>query len=420
MRSITIRLFIVIASILIAIILAVQVYWLNKTYNYQNHEFRTAVVKSIRGVYEDLPLLHEPNRKLQTLIEKVNEGTFLFETDSIPPVDSLVYYVHDELENFNVFTGCILAVYDAGLKNYSYSAYLPPAGAHTSERPVWTSPKVSREHTFVLLSFPYRSGYIFSQMRGWILSSVFLLVVLMGFAVSLYYFFKQKFLVEIQKDFINNVTHEFSTPLSVIELSLDGLEKESVRSQPERHSAYVNAIRQQAAYLQKHVASLAGSVRVGTQSGSNLKKVLPNELLKKAVLQLEPMLDKKSGSIEWNLETENRTILADEDNLYLAIFNIINNAIKFADKPAIIITTTLDKKYTITIKDNGVGMKRQELKKIFHKFYRVQNGNLHLTEGLGLGLYISKKIIERHHGKIRVNSIAGIGTEFRIELPLNG
>ncbi|HEY6063423.1 MAG TPA: HAMP domain-containing sensor histidine kinase, partial [Chitinophagaceae bacterium] len=139
-----------------------------------------------------------------------------------------------------------------------------------------------------------------------------------------------------------------------------------------------------------------------------------------AVAQLEPLLVKKSGTVQWDLEKNERAIQADEENLYLALFNIINNAIKYSALPEIRITTSVqDQQYCISIKDNGAGIEASETRKIFKKFYRVQNGNIHNVKGLGLGLYFTKKVIDGHHGNIMVKSIPGTGTEFRIELPLN-
>jgi two-component system phosphate regulon sensor histidine kinase PhoR len=257
-------------------------------------------------------------------------------------------------------------------------------------------------------------------MTSWIVSSAILLLVLLGFAASLYYFFKQKFLVEIQKDFINNVTHEFSTPLSVIELSVDGLSKPNDQISNEKKEKFINAIRYQADYLKNHISNLVTTVVTDDYKFVlNMSPVVPNELLKRAALQIEPLLIKKSGVIEWNLEEEDTTIPGDEENLYLSIFNIMNNAIKYSAQPKIIISTIKNShKYTISIKDNGAGIEASEIKKIFRKFYRVQNGNVHNTKGLGLGLYFTKKVIDHHHGKIDVQSVHGIGTEFKIELPL--
>lgn len=419
MRSNTIRLFILIASLLIAVIITVQVYWLNKTYTFEKNEFNTSVIKSIRGVYEDLPLLYESSEKLQSLIEKTGADSYIFRADSIPSKDSLTFYMHTELEAFDIFTDCKLAVYDNIRNRYVYDAYLPTAGSGKSSDTTMLLPAVQKNFPYVYLYFPHRSNYIISQMTGWIVSSALLLLVLLGFAASLYYFFKQKFLVEIQKDFINNVTHEFSTPLSVIELSVDGLEKSNGKGNSEKQEKYINAIRYQADYLKNHISNLVTTVVTDDYKFElNMRSVIPNELLKKAAAQLEPLLNKKAGILEWHLEEENTALQADEENLYLAFFNIINNAIKYSFQPKIIIGTLKNShKYTISIKDNGAGIEPAELKKIFSKFYRVQNGNVHNTKGLGLGLYFTKRVIDHHQGKIEVQSVYGIGTEFKIELP---
>lgn len=420
MRSNTIRLFILIASFLIAIIIVVQVYWLNKTYTFEKNEFNTSVIKSIRGVYEDLPLLNDESRKLQALIEKTDADSYIFRSDSIPPRDSLTFYIHNEFESFDIFTDCKLAAYDQSKNRYVYNAYMPSAGSSKKIDTTTATPLIQKDYSYISLYFPHRNEYIISQMTGWIVSSALLLLVLLGFAASLYYFFKQKFLVEIQKDFINNVTHEFSTPLSVIELSVDGLDKPGDKINNEKKEKYINAIRYQADYLKNHISNLITTVVTDDYKFElNMKPVVPNELLKKAVVQVEPLLNKKSGLIEWHLEEENTSILADEENLHLAIFNILNNAIKYSAQPKIIISTIKNShKYTISIKDNGAGIESSELKKIFKKFYRVQNGNIHNAKGLGLGLYFTKKVIDHHHGKIEVQSVYGIGTEFKIELPL--
>jgi len=405
---------------LIAIIIAVQLYWLNKTYTFEKTEFNISVIKSIRGVYEDLPLLYESTEKLQSLIEKTDANTYLFRVDSIPAKDSLIFYMHTELEGFDIFTDGKLSVYDNTKNKYVYDAYLPSAGSGYANDTILTLPLVQKKYSYIYLYFPHRNKYIIDQMTGWIVSSALLLFVLLGFAASLYYFFKQKFLVEIQKDFINNVTHEFSTPLSVIELSVDGLEKPAAHTNLEKQQKFINAIRYQSDYLKNHISNLVKTVVADQyQFVLKMKPVVPNELLKKVIAQLEPLLNKKAGIIEWDLDEENSSILADEENLYLSFFNIINNAIKYSSQPKIIISTVKNShKYTISIKDNGAGMESSEYKKIFKKFYRVQNGNVHNTKGLGLGLYFTKKVIDGHHGRIDVHSLPGIGTEFKIELPL--
>lgn len=420
MRSITTRIFILFSAILIAVIIGMQVHWLNKTYAFEKNEFNTSVLKSIRGVYEDMPLLFNTAIPLDSLVEKYQYNGFLFQVHTVPDKDSLMTFLAAELEDFSVFTDCKVAVYDKGRGQYSWETYLSADANRRNEQHGIKLPVFKKGYNYVHLYFPNRGRYIISQMRNWIFGSIILLVLLVGFSFSLYYFFKQKFLVEVQKDFINNVTHEFSTPLSVIEIAVDGLKKPGIEQQRAKHEKYVDSIKYQADYLKSHIANLIQTVVAGNYHLLyNKKMVVPNELLQKAVAQLEPLLAKSNGSVQWQLEENNTAIAADSENLYLALFNVINNAIKYAPEPKIIISTySRDSRYWISIKDNGIGIDPSQQKKIFRKFYRVTSGNLHAVKGLGLGLYFTRKVIKGHGGTIHVNSIPSVGTEFLIDLPL--
>jgi len=421
MRSFTTRLIILIASVLIAVIIGMQVHWLNKQYAFEKNEFTTSVLKAVRGVYEDLPLLYNASRPLDSLVERVDENAFLFRVDSIPQRDSLLRHLTGELEDFHVFSDCKLAVFDAGKRQYLFQDYISADASKKNEDTITPLALIKRQYSYVHLVFPDRGKYIIREMRTWIYASIVLLLLLIGFSLAIYFLLKQKFLVEIQRDFINNVTHEFSTPLSVIDLSVEGLEKPGTISHPEKYGRYVASIKYQSAYLKSHITNLINSM-VAEQYQLPFKKqaVIPNELLKKVVLQLEPLLAKKEGTVLWELEPGNGFIQADEENLYLAFFNIINNAIKYAGIPKVVISTSIvGDRYIISIKDNGPGIESSHQKKIFNKFYRAQNGNLHTVKGLGLGLYFTRKVIDGHQGQIRVKSIPGIGTEFTIDLPVN-
>ncbi|ULQ51047.1 sensor histidine kinase [Flavihumibacter fluvii] len=421
MRSSTTRTLILLLAVTIAAIVALQIHWLQKTYAFEKNEFNTAVIKSIRGLYEDIPLSNDQASHLSALIEHPDPNSFLFRIDAIPEKDSLVFYLKSEFEDFEVFTDCHLTVYDVSNNKYSYETILTPTSTIPKNTGLSQPVPVKKDFSYVYLFFPKRNSYIITQMNAWILTSSLLLLLLIGFSLVIYYLFRQKFLNEIQKDFINNVTHEFSTPLMVIDLSTDALTKQSVLSQPEKIAKYATSIRHQSEYLKKHIQNLIHTV-VAEQYSFSLNKtaVIPNDLVRQAVVQLDPILQDKKGSIELELEPQQCSITADYDNLYLALFNIINNSIKYAHQPKVnIITKISGTHYVISIKDNGIGIEAADLKKIFRKFYRAQKGNLHNSKGLGLGLYFTKKIIQLHNGTISVQSIPGIGTDFTIELPLN-
>jgi two-component system phosphate regulon sensor histidine kinase PhoR len=421
MRSSTTRLLIILIAVTMAAIIALQAHWLQKTYAFEKNEFNTSVIKSIRGLYEDIDLSGETGSHLSSLIEHPSPNSFIFQIDKIPLRDSLLFYLKNEFDDFDVYTDCKLAVYDGEKGRVVYESYIPAAGSLDSTDQYNAIPLFKKDYKYISLYFPHRSGYIITQMNRWILTSIFLLVLLLGFSMAVYYVFRQKFLNEVQKDFMNNVTHEFSTPLTVIELSTDALSKPSTLGQPEKVAKYAMTIRHQSDYLKKHIQNLIHTVVAENYTFTLSKSfIIPNELIKQAVLQLDPIVQEKKGMIETDLEPDNLKIEADYDNLYLAIFNIINNALKYSDQPHVKISTAVNNShFEIRIKDNGIGIEKDDLKKIFRKFYRAQKGNLHNSKGLGLGLYFAKKVISLHNGSIHVNSITGIGTDFKIELPLN-
>jgi len=421
MRSSATRLLILITTILIAVIIGLQMHWLSKTFAFEKNEFNTAVLKSIRGLYEDLNLSDETGFQFNNLIEHPADNIFVFKVDDAPLKDSLMKALISEFDDFKVYTGCKVAVYDDSTKKYLYEEYIANAASFHSDSVAIDAPALKTNYAYVYLNFPNRNQYIISNMSSWIFTSVLLLALLIGLGASIYYLYRQKFLNDIQKDFINNVTHEFSTPLTVIDLSTDALQKPGIAGNPDKYNKYVASIKYQNEYLKKHIQTLVKTVVTESYHLTLDKtKLYPNELIKRAIVQLEPIVSQKEGKIIFEPDQANEPIMADSDNLYLVIFNVINNAVKYSEAPKIIISTGVQQlKYYISVKDNGIGIAPGEIQKIFKKFYRAQNGNIHNTKGLGLGLYFVKKIIELHHGQVEVNSVESIGTEFKIILPIN-
>jgi two-component system, OmpR family, phosphate regulon sensor histidine kinase PhoR len=243
--------------------------------------------------------------------------------------------------------------------------------------------------------------------------------VLIALGFSIFHLYKQKFQNELQADFINNITHEFQTPLTTLTLGLDHISKPTIINQPEKLQKYTHLMQGQVAYLKQHLDNLMHVIKAESLGVLiNKKPINPNVLIEKVIVQLTAIIEEKKVIFRFLLNEENATIYADESNLYMAILNVISNAIKYAPDPIITITTTLhNQDYTIMVKDNGIGIEQQVLSSLFKKFYRVPTGNIHNVKGLGLGLYFVKKIIDEHGGKIHIQSTPNIGTEFKITLP---
>jgi len=414
-------------TLLVGVIIVVQLFWLNQVYNLEQHVFNTNVVKSIRGLCEDMNLNDRPGTQIQKLIERPTPNSFLLQLDTIPQKDSLTYFLHNEFTDFDVFTDCNMAVYSDSINDYLYQVYLPTAASTQPQQQSTTQPHpvevdlsvYPRRFAYLHINFPHRQQYIIHQLNFWIATAVILSLALVGFAASMFYFYKQKFLNEVQKDFVNNFTHEFRTPLAVMKLAAGVLNTGSIAEQPERLKKYSSIVAEQTEHLEGQVEKLLKTAN-SDQYELPLEKstFMPNDIIMDVIKDMDPLIRQTHTRIELNLEEEGKTIRADENHTAMVLVNLIENAIKYSKEPHVIITTASENgHYSISVKDNGIGIERKYIKLLFRKFFRVPTGNVHNVKGFGLGLNFVKKVIDAHNGRIIVNSLPGIGTEFKILLP---
>lgn len=419
MRSATLKWIVLLSTLLVGVIIIVQLYWLNKVYSLEEKQFNTNIVKSIRGLFEDMELVDSPGLELKNLIEHPNPNAFLVRIDSIPPKDSLKYYLVNELQDFGLLADCKIFVYDDEQGKYVYEEYLPTPVSRHPENEGANFPIIHKQFSYILLLFPHREQYILAELTFWLVTAILLLITLVAFAASLFYLYRQQTLNEIQKDFVNNFTHEFRTPLAVMKLAADVLIAPSIINQPERLKKYGVIVKEQTAHLQHQVERL-----LKTATGDNNKLQLEkemftlNDLVNDVLHQLEPLIKEKHVQIELDLEENNLQIFADRSHLSIVLVNLLENAIKYSDRPHVLVKTAeFSEGIFISVKDNGVGIEKKYTKHLFKKFFRVPTGNVHNVKGFGLGLNFVKKVVDTHKGKIIVNSLPGIGTEFKILLP---
>lgn len=409
------------ATFLIALIAGVQIFWLNIVYSFEHKTFTTNVVKSIRGLYEDLNVTDAEFNHLQDLIEHPSPDYFLFRVDAKSlDHDTLVDYLKGEFNAFDVLTDAHVGVFDVHKGKYVAESYITAAAAHF-ETMKTNLPVYRRNYDYVLLYFPHRNKYVLSQMNFWFISSALLFIVLIGLAVILFYFYRQKFLVEVQKDFVNNFTHEFKTPLAVMKISAEVLLQDKIIQQPDRLFKYAHIIQHQTEHLQSQVERLLHIASTDRRDiPIEMERVPVQEIMEQAVAKVQPLAEDKHAIIEIQApETAGLELLADRVHLELAVVNLLENALKYAAKPHVIISTGVEDGHLyISVKDNGIGIEKKFQKDLFKKFYRVPTGDVHNVKGFGLGLNFVKRIIDAHHGSIRVNSLPGIGTEFKMLFPL--
>ena len=254
-------------------------------------------------------------------------------------------------------------------------------------------------------------------------SLIFTFVLLVTFIFTIYIIFRQKKLTEIKNDFINNMTHEFKTPISTISLAAQMLKDPAVGKSPAMFQHISGVINDETKRLRFQVEKVLQMSMFEKQKATlKMKEVNANDLIAGVVNTFTLKVEKYNGKITSNLDAVNPDILVDEMHFTNVIFNLLDNAVKYKKQEGELLlnvrTWNESGKLYISIQDNGIGIKKENLKKIFDKFYRVHTGNLHDVKGFGLGLAYVKKIIQDHKGAIRAESELNVGTKFIIVLPL--
>ncbi len=275
----------------------------------------------------------------------------------------------------------------------------------------------------VNIHFPTLNSYIFSSVKFMIPSLIFTCVLLVAFIFTIYIIFRQKKLTEIKNDFINNMTHEFKTPISTISLAAQMLKDPAISKSPAMFGHISGVINDETKRLRFQVEKVLQMSMFERQKATlKRKEVNANELIDGVVNTFALKVEKYNGKITSDLTAKNPDIFVDEMHFTNVIFNLLDNAVKYKKPEGELLldvrTWNEQGKLYISIRDNGIGIRKEDLKKIFEKFYRVHTGNLHDVKGFGLGLAYVKKIVQDHKGTIRAESELNVGTKFIIVLPL--
>ncbi len=417
-RSKTLRLVILISTLLIAVIVAIQLFWLQKIYRYEAKQFNINISKSIRALYKDMQLVNDVSDNAQKEIDNPKPDLYLLKIDCTPFKDSLWLNLKEELTDFDVYSDCKAAMYQQNDDTFTIVKYIDLPDAYDSSSSTAAIPLLKKDYSYVALFFPHRGQYILKQMYFWIASGIVLLLVLMAFGASVFYLYRQKFLNETQKDFVNNFTHEFKTPLAVIKIASEVLQQQDIATKPERLKNYAGIIGEQTTHLQGQIQRLLEIAYTDSKALLLQKTNFNiNTLLQEAITSLHPLAEQKNAVIKTNFSSTENIVFADRYYLQLAFINLIENALKYAVQPQLeIISFIQGADCCISIIDNGIGISAEHHKKIFDRFYRVTKGDLHTTKGFGLGLSFVKKIIDAHGAKIEVKSEPAKGSTFIVKI----
>lgn len=277
---------------------------------------------------------------------------------------------------------------------------------------------------YLKVYFPSKTKYILSSVKFMIPSFIFTFVVLIVFLYTIIVAFRQKKITEMKNDFINNMTHEFKTPISTISLAAQMLNDQSVRKSPETLQHISNVINDETKRLRFQVEKVLQMSMFDKKKGTlRMQDVDANLVISNVVNTFRLKVEKYGGRIDSNFDAVDAIVNVDEMHFTNVIFNLLDNAFKYRNenRPLLLSVSTHDisnQRLEIVIADNGIGIRKEDLKKIFEKFYRVSTGNRHDVKGFGLGLAYVHKMVTLMGGEIKAESELGRGTRFVITLPL--
>ena len=281
--------------------------------------------------------------------------------------------------------------------------------------------KVSSPH-YLVIYFPTVRGIVFKRMSNVIAMILIFFVITFTVAfVALYSLYRQKKTQDVTNDFINNVTHEFKTPIATISLACEVLSDPTMLEDKDIRSSYVEIINDENNRLKDMVTTVleTAQLRKG-QIKMNVELIDMHELIQKVTDSFALLVSSSNGVLSIALNADNHQIFGDRTHLTNTLTNLIENSIKYSTgSPEILVNTLSDEKnFIVSVSDKGIGIPQTALGKIFDNFYRVPHGNIHNVKGYGLGLGYVKKIVQLHRGRIEVQSTEGKGSTFTIYLPL--
>lgn len=414
----TLRMVIILAVISIAGITLTQIYWVRRAFDIRENQFYRDVNSALNTVARSLYTINKVPMPASNPVEQVSSNYFIVHVNGPVNAGVLEFLLVNEFKNRNVKAGFEYGVYDCAEKCMVGGNYIAPGNVRSIGQFPET-PKLGTDSNYFAVQFPYLEASLISQMGIWGFSSVVTLVVIFFFGYTLFVILKQRRLSEIQKDFINNMTHEFKTPISTIAISAQVLHEPDIGKTPERLRTYATIIEQENQRLRQQVERVLQVAELDREDMTLKQELVDVHAVAEEVVRRRMV--GFDGEIFLEPEATVSTLVADRLHLSNVLDNLLDNATKYcATKPKIRVRTANPQRnqLEIQVSDNGIGIEPSEQARIFDKFYRVPTGNVHNVKGFGLGLSYVKEIVTRHRGRIRVESNPGSGSTFTIQLPI--
>lgn len=408
-----IRLLVALSVLSIIGILCVQAVWVKNAYALRDRQFRQSAFIALQDVADEVARLNHFTLN-RYAVTQLSPDYFIVNTDApIDPV-TLESLIQNSLQQHHLITDFEYGIYNCESDRMLYGAYVSTGANGRTANQNRNLPKFSRYTYYFGIRFPNQSGFVAGQLNGWLWSTAAVLIVVVFFGYTLSVVLRQRRLTEVQRDFINNITHELQTPVSTLRVAADVLQSDTISRQPERLRQYARIVHEESARLQKQVNSvlqLARTERIGLSL--TLADVNLHDLMRAAA-------DTFGSAVNLDLAATNAHIQADRYHLETILNNLIDNAIKYCHTtPCVTLRTQVDNGRLVwSVTDNGIGIAPEHRKAVFRQFYRVPSGRVHNAQGFGLGLYYVQQVVRAHRWRLRLDSELQQGSIFTITCPL--
>ncbi len=424
MTNTVIRRVIVMGALACLSLLAIQTYWVLRTWDIQEREFNRKVNQAMLDAANQLASLNLFDLPTNRLVDQVSSNYWVVNVNNVFEATELELCLDRAFEAQGLKEDYLYGIFDCSSDQMVQGKFVKYSAGSAGRIPISEPLPKHSDSDFIYyfgVQFPGKSSNILSNMWIVIAFSVLMLVTLVFFSYSMFVILRQKQLSELQRDFINNMTHEFKTPISTINISTDVfLQNEKVKEDP-RLNRYAGIIKEQVLRLNTQVEKVLQLAKIERDNIElNIEKLDLAELIYSISPSIELKINDKKGNLQLSLTASNTVVYADRIHLTNILHNLVDNAVKYTrDNPEIKISLFdgPGKKLTLSIQDNGIGIAREHQKRVFDKFYRVPTGNLHNVKGFGLGLFYVKTVCKQHKWHLEMDSKPGEGTNIRIVMP---
>jgi two-component system phosphate regulon sensor histidine kinase PhoR len=403
-------------------IFVIQIFWIKEAFTISESQFEHNVTVALRQVAEKIAVKNKTNFLHKNPVIKVNSRLYAVQVNSEIDANLLEYFIKSTFNYFGIKQDVDYSIYSCQTNELVYCNYIQSQKPRNTNKSPDLPIFKDLDHYFTV-SFPNYPIVSLNNIPMWTITSVLLLVVIIFFVYALFIIFTQNSISKVQRDFINNMTHEFKTPIATISVIQQVISDPDIIHYPKRLATYSQIIGEEINRLNDQVEKVLHISKLEKkQFELKMEAIDSHEVISQSIFNFENITNEKEITFEKNLHADDPIVQADKVHFTNVINNIVENAIKYSGDHVHIIISTQNvrkNKILITIADNGDGIDKKLIPKIFEKFYRITKDNTHNTKGFGLGLYYVKQIALAHHWDLAVSSEPGKGSIFTLTIQQN-